>query len=154
LDLTANGYAHVNGLAMYYEVHGEGAPLVLLHGGVLTIDLSFGNLIPEFAADRKVIATELQGHGRTADTDHEVDLKYLASDVAGLLDHLGVERADVFGFSLGGGTALQFALDHPGRLRKLVVASAGCSARARRLPCWCSATTTSSAWSTRCRCAS
>lgn len=123
--MTTNGYAHIGALDMYYEVHGEGegAPLVLLHGGVLTIDLSFGNLIPKFAADRQVIAVELQGHGRTADIDRDVDLKYLASDVAGLLDQLGVERADVFGFSLGGGTALQFALDYPDRLRKLVAAS-------------------------------
>ena len=122
-------YAHVGPLDMYYEVHGtnDGAPLVLLHGGVLTIDLSFGDLIPKFAADRTVIATELQGHGRTADIDREIDLKYLASDVAGLLDHLGVARADVFGFSLGGGTALQFALDYPGRVRKLVIASAAYS---------------------------
>lgn len=119
-DMT---YVNVNGLNMYYEVHGDGFPLVLLHGGVLTIDTSFGNLVPEFAADRKVIATELQGHGHTADIDREVDFKYLASDVAGLLDHLGVERADLFGFSLGGGTALQFALDYPDRTRKLVAAS-------------------------------
>ena len=134
--MTTNGYAHINGLTMYYEVHGEGhdgtggtgstggTPLVLLHGGVLTIDLSFGNLIPEFAADRRVIATEMQGHGRTADIDRDMDLKYFASDVAGLLDHLGVERADVFGFSLGGMTALQFALGYPDRIRKLVAASA------------------------------
>lgn len=116
-------YAHVNGLNMYYEVHGDGPPLVLLHGGVHTIDLSFGNLIPEFATARRVIAPELQGHGRTADTDRDMDVKYFASDVAGLLDHLGVDRADLFGFSLGGGTALQFALDHPDRVRKLVAAS-------------------------------
>lgn len=110
-------YARINGLNMYYEVHGGGFPLVLLHGGVLTIDLSFGNLIPQFAAEHRVIALEMQGHGRTADIDRDMELKYLAGDVAALLDHLGVERADVFGFSLGGGTALHEAhptpLTHP-----------------------------------------
>src|SRR6266704_2334290 len=95
------GYAPVNGLRMYYEVHGTGRPLVLLHGGLMTIALSFGGLRPELAADRQVIATELQGHGRTADIDRDIDLRYLAGDVAALLDHLGIGQADVLGFSLG-----------------------------------------------------
>lgn len=119
----SQGYAAVNGLRMYYEVHGEGRPLVLLHGGLLTIDLSFGGVLPELAADRQVIAAELQGHGRTADSDRDIDLRYLADDVAGLLDHLGVARADVLGFSLGGGVALQLALDHPDRVSRVVLAS-------------------------------
>ena len=107
------GYAPVNGLRMYYEVHGTGRPLVLLHGGLLTVDLAFGAILPDLAADRQVIAPELQGHGRTADIDRDIDLRYLAGDVAALLDHLGVGQADVLGFSLGGGVALQLALDHP-----------------------------------------
>jgi pimeloyl-ACP methyl ester carboxylesterase len=126
-----SGYAAVNGLRMYYEVHGEdgghgaGRPLVLLHGGLMTIDLSFGHVLPELAAGRQVIAAELQGHGRTADIERDIDLGFLAGDVAGLLDHLGVGRADVLGFSLGGGVALQLALDHPDRVGRLIVMSAG-----------------------------
>ena len=117
------GYAPVNGLRMYYEVHGTGRPLVLLHGGLMTIDLSFGAVWPELAADHQVIATELQGHGRTADIDRDIDLRYLAGDVAALLDHLGVGQADVLGFSLGGGVALQLALDHPDRVGRIILAS-------------------------------
>ena len=99
----SQGYAPVNGLQMYYEVHGTGRPLVLLHGGLQTIDLSFGDLWPELAASRQVIATELQGHGRTADIDRDIDLPNLAGDVAGLLDHLGIDRADVFGSASAAG---------------------------------------------------
>jgi pimeloyl-ACP methyl ester carboxylesterase len=117
------GYAPVNGLQMYYEVHGEGRPLVLLHGGLLTIELSFGALVAKLAADRQVIATELQGHGRTADIDRDIELRYLAGDVAALLDHLGIGQADVFGFSLGGGVALQLALDYPDRVGHVILAS-------------------------------
>jgi pimeloyl-ACP methyl ester carboxylesterase len=126
MSQVSTGHADVNGLKMYYEVHGGGsaaAPLVLLHGGLLTIELSFAELLPDLAAGRQVIATELQGHGRTADIDRDVDLAYLAGDVAGLLDHLGVDRADVLGFSLGGGVALQFALDYPDRIGRLILAS-------------------------------
>jgi pimeloyl-ACP methyl ester carboxylesterase len=121
--LMTQGYAPVNGLQMYYEVHGTGRPLVLLHGGLMTIDLSFGDLWPDLAASRQVIATELQGHGRTADIDRDMDLPSLAGDVAGLLDHLGIEQADVFGFSLGGGVALQLALDYPDRVGRIILAS-------------------------------
>jgi pimeloyl-ACP methyl ester carboxylesterase len=123
-----SGYAAIGGLRMYYEVHGEGQPLVLLHGGLMTIDLSFGAILPELAASRQVIATELQGHGRTADIDRDLELGALAGDVAALLDHLGVERADVLGFSLGGGVALQLALDHPGRVNRLILASVSTTA--------------------------
>jgi pimeloyl-ACP methyl ester carboxylesterase len=122
-----SGYAPVNGLRMYYEVHGEDGdarPLVLLHGGLLTIDLSFGAVLPELAAGRQVIAAELQGHGRTADIERDIDLGFMASDVAGLLDHLGVGQADVLGFSLGAGVALQLTLDYPGRVGRLIAASA------------------------------
>jgi pimeloyl-ACP methyl ester carboxylesterase len=117
------GYVAVNGLKMYYEVHGSGRPLVLLHGGLLTIDLSFGGLLPDLAASRQVIAAELQGHGRTADTDRDIELRYLASDIVGLLDHLGVDQADIFGFSLGGGVTLQLVLDHPGRVNRAIIGS-------------------------------
>jgi pimeloyl-ACP methyl ester carboxylesterase len=126
MSQVTTGYAAVNGLKMYYEVHGDGRarpPLVLLHGGLLTIDLSFGDLLPDLAAGRQVIAAELQGHGRTADIDRDVDLGYLAGDVAALLDHLGIERADVLGFSLGGGVALQLALDHPDRVGRIILVS-------------------------------
>lgn len=133
MNATSNGtsgYAPVNGLQMYYEVHGAppaGAdgplPLLLLHGGIHTIDLSFGRLIPILAKDRQVIAAELQGHGRTADIDREMTFEHYASDVAGLLDHLGIDRADVFGFSLGGLTALQTAIRYPERVGRVVLAS-------------------------------
>jgi len=126
--VTQSGYAPVNGLRMYYEVHGEGRPLVLLPGGLHTIDLSFGDLLPGLTAGRQVIGTELQGHGRTADISRDMDVRFLAGDVAGLLDHLGVDQADVLGFSLGGSVALQLALDHPGRVGRLIVASAGYAA--------------------------
>ena len=96
---------------------------MLLHGGLLTIEESFGRLLPDLAADRQVIATELQGHGRTADIDRDIDLRYLAGDIAALLDHLAVDRADVFGFSLGGGVAMQLAVDQPDRVGRLIVAS-------------------------------
>jgi pimeloyl-ACP methyl ester carboxylesterase len=123
------GYAAVNGLKMYYEVHGDGTagqpPLVLLPGGVLTIELSFGAVLPALAAGRRVIVTELQGHGRTADIDRDMSMTAFAGDVAGLLGHLGVAQADVFGFSLGGGVALQLALDYPELAGRLIVASVG-----------------------------
>jgi pimeloyl-ACP methyl ester carboxylesterase len=117
------GYARVGGLDMYYEVHGDGPPLVLLHGGLHSIELTFGKVLPALAASRRVIAAELQGHGRTADTDRPLTWPALAADVVGLLDLLGVERADVFGFSLGGLVATQLAISHPGRVRRLVLAS-------------------------------
>jgi pimeloyl-ACP methyl ester carboxylesterase len=123
MSQVTTGYAPVNRLRMYYEVHGAGRPLVLLHGGLMTIEGSFGRLLPDLAAGRQVIAAELQGHGRTADIDRDIDLRYLAGDVAALLDHLAVDRADVFGFSLGGGVAMQLTVDHPDRVGRLIVAS-------------------------------
>ncbi|WP_260476099.1 alpha/beta fold hydrolase [Streptomyces sp. WAC 06783] len=98
---SSAGYAQVNGLDLYYEIHGTGQPLVLLHGGMLTIDLTFGGILPALATTRQVVAVELQGHGHTGDIDREPTLSCLADDVVGLLDHLGIDRADVFGFSLG-----------------------------------------------------
>jgi pimeloyl-ACP methyl ester carboxylesterase len=122
---ATTGYVPVNGLKMYYQVHGTGTgrPLVLLHGGASTIELSFGAVLPGLSEGRPVIATELQGHGRTADTDRDVTMAALAGDVAGLLGQLGVDQADVLGFSLGGEVALQLALDDPDRVGRIVLAS-------------------------------
>jgi pimeloyl-ACP methyl ester carboxylesterase len=118
------GYAPVNGLQMYYELHGAGGtPLLLLHGGLFNIDLQFGELIPDLAATRQVIATDFQGHGRTGDIDRPLTSANLASDVVGLLRHLNVAQADVFGFSVGGAVALHLAIKHPELVRKLIVSS-------------------------------
>ena len=122
--LTAMTYAPVNGLQLYYEAHGTGRPLVLLHGGLMTIDLNWGPLLEPLAATRQVIAVELQGHGRTADTDRPMTIEALADDVVALLDHLGIADADLFGFSLGGLVAYTIALGAPDRVGKLIVASA------------------------------
>ena len=119
------GYAPVNGLQMYYEVHGagEGDPLVLVHGAFSAIGTSFGALLPDLAQGRRVIAVELQGHGRTADIDRPMTLEALADDVVALLRYLNVERADLFGYSMGSGVVLQVAVRHPEVVRKLVLAS-------------------------------
>lgn len=117
------GYAPVNGLQMYYEIHGAGQPLVLLHGAFMTIDV-FGDLVRRLAETRQVIAVEMQGHGHTADIDRPLRYEFLADDVAALLRHLGLEQTDVFGYSLGGGTAIQLAIRHPELVRKLVAVSA------------------------------
>jgi pimeloyl-ACP methyl ester carboxylesterase len=119
----AGSYAEVNGLEMYYEIHGTGRPLVLLHGAYMTIE-AMGEVVPELARTRQVIAVELQGHGRTADIDRPLSYEQMADDTAALLRHLGIEQADIFGFSMGGGVALQVAIRHPEVVRKLVVASA------------------------------
>ncbi len=119
------GYAPVNGLQMYYEIHGSGGtPLLLLHGGLFNIDLQFGAVLPGLAAGRRVIAADFQGHGRTNDLDRPLTSADLASDVVGLLQHLGVPEADVFGFSVGGAVALHLAIRHPELVRKLIVSSA------------------------------
>ena len=116
-------YAEVNGLNMYYEIHGTGEPLVVLHGAYMTID-AMGELVASLAEARRVIAVELQGHGRTADIDRPISYEQMADDVAALLRHLGIGAADVFGYSMGGGVALQVAIRHPEVVRRLVVASA------------------------------
>jgi len=121
--LPHSGYADVNGLHMYYETHGSGAPLVLLHGGMLTIDLNFAGLIPTLAANHQVIGVELQGHGRTGDIDRAITPAALAGDVVALLDHLSLSRADVFGHSMGGAVALELAVNHPERIGSVVAAS-------------------------------
>jgi pimeloyl-ACP methyl ester carboxylesterase len=118
------GYAPVNGLQMYYEIHGSGGtPLLLLHGGLFNIDLQFGALIPALAASRQVIATDFQGHGRTNDLDRPLRTADLASDVVGLLQHLGVGRADVFGFSVGAAVALHLAIRNPELVNKAIISS-------------------------------
>ena len=117
------GYAPVNGLRMYYEVHGSGdAPLVLLHGAYMTTD-AMQPLLSELAKSRQVIATDLQGHGRTVDIDRPLEYEQMADDVAALMEHLGVAEADIVGYSMGGGVAMQLTLRHPRLVRKLVAAS-------------------------------
>ncbi len=120
-----HGYAPVNGVRMYYEIHGNGTgtPLVLLHGSLSAIGTSFGQLLPGLAEGRRVIAVEMQAHGRTADIDRPLRVAHLADDVAALLRHLGVQRADLLGYSLGAGVALRVALDHPELVGKLVLVS-------------------------------
>src|ERR687894_388949 len=108
---TKGDYAEVNGLRMYYEDYGEGRPLVLLHGAYMTVD-AMGSILPGLAESRRVIVPEMQGHGRTADIERHITYESMADDVATLLGHLGIEEADVFGFSMGGGVALQLAIRH------------------------------------------
>src|SRR6266550_5722421 len=117
------GYAPVNGLKLYYEIHGSGEPLILLHGGVVGITM-FGPNVAALAEKRKVIAVELQGHGHTADIDRPLSFEAMADDIAGLMKYLAIERADLLGYSLGGGVALQMAIRYPQAVRKLVVVSA------------------------------
>jgi pimeloyl-ACP methyl ester carboxylesterase len=116
-------YAPINGLNLYYERHGSGRPLVVLHGGLMTIELTFGPLLPALAERHEVIGIELQGHGHTGDIARPMRLESLADDVTALLSHLGIDRADVFGFSLGGAVALTVGLRHPERVGRLVIAS-------------------------------
>ena len=116
-------YASVNGLDMYYEIHGKGQPLVLLHGAFSAIGTSFGNVLPELARTRRVIAFEMQAHGRTADIDRPLSMEQMADDTVAALQQLGIENADFFGFSMGAGIALQVAIRHPDVVRKLVLAS-------------------------------
>jgi pimeloyl-ACP methyl ester carboxylesterase len=116
------GYAPVNGLEMYYEIHGSGEPLVLLHGAYMTID-AMGEIVPRLAESRQIIAVELQGHGRTADVDRPLTYEQMADDVAALLRHIGIARANIFGYSMGGGVAFQLTIRHPELVRKLVAAS-------------------------------
>jgi pimeloyl-ACP methyl ester carboxylesterase len=120
---SKGSYAEVNGLEMYYEIHGTGQPLVLLHGAYMTID-AMGEIVPALAETQQVIAVELQGHGRTADIDRPLTYEQMADDVAAFIGYLGIEKADVFGYSMGGGVAFQVAIRHPEVVRKLVVASA------------------------------
>jgi pimeloyl-ACP methyl ester carboxylesterase len=118
------GYAPVNGLKMYYEIHGSGEPVVLLHGAFMAITGDWNEFVNELAKTRKVIAVEMQGHGRTADINRDITYENLSDDVAALLDYLKIERADIVGYSLGAGTAMQCAIRHPEKVRKVVSISA------------------------------
>lgn len=121
-DTSRGNYAEVNGLRLYYEIHGSGEPLILLHGGLGAIEM-FGEVLPLLAEGRRVVAVDLQAHGRTADVERPLSYESMADDIGALIAHLGFERSDVMGYSLGGGVALQTAIRHPGAVRKLVVVS-------------------------------
>ena len=116
-------YAEVNGINLYYETHGAGRPLILLHGGLGSGEM-FGPVVPLLAERHQVIAVDLQGHGRTADIDRPIDVRLMAGDIAALIEHLTLASPDVVGYSLGGGVALQTAAQYPAKVRRLVVASA------------------------------
>lgn len=129
-----SGYSEVNGLKMYYEIYGQGKPLVLIHGGGSTIQSSFGKVIPLFAKNRKVIAVELQAHGRTSDRNADLSFEQDADDVATLLKNINIEKADFFGFSNGGTTTLQIAIRYPGIVNKIILGSA--LAKRHGVPDW------------------
>jgi len=120
---TKTGYAQVNGIKMYYEIHGAGKPMVLLHGAFNTINTAFGQIIPALSKTRQVIAVELQGHGRTQDIDRPFSFESMADDVAALLKFLKTDSADIFGYSMGGGVAQQVAIRHPALVRRLIITS-------------------------------
>jgi pimeloyl-ACP methyl ester carboxylesterase len=116
-------YATVNGLKLYYEIHGTGTPLVLIHGGGSTLETTFGRVIPYFAQTHQVIAVEMQAHGHTADIDRPLSFEQDADDISALLKYLNIEKANIFGFSNGASTTLQFAIRHPEQTNKIIVAS-------------------------------
>ncbi|WP_371784817.1 alpha/beta fold hydrolase [Streptosporangium subroseum] len=116
-------YADVNGINLYYETYGAGRPMILLHGGLGSGEM-FGPILPTLAGHHQVIVVDLQGHGRTADIDRPIDVRLMADDVAALIDHLGLRKPDVVGYSLGGGVAFQVAIRHPEKVGRLVTASA------------------------------
>ena len=118
-----SGYAPVNGIEVYYEVYGEGKPLILLHGAFYTIEMNWGQLIPELSKTRKIIAIEFQGHGHSPYSDRKLDIATLARDVEGVMDYLKIDTGDVAGYSMGGSVAYQFAVQSPKRLSKLVIIS-------------------------------
>src|SRR5882724_9969032 len=118
-----SGYVPVNGIKVYYEVYGEGKPIVLLHGAFWDIQMNWGQLIPELSKTRKVIAIEFQGHGHTPFSDRKLDIATLASDVEGVMNYLKVDSADVAGFSMGGSVAYQLTIQSPKRVKKLVIIS-------------------------------
>ncbi len=123
-EATSTGaYADVNGINLYYETHGSGRPMILLHGGLGSGEM-FGPTLPLLATGRQVILPDLQGHGRTADIDRPLDIRLMADDVAALIEELGLEKPDVVGYSLGGGVAFFTAVQHPDKIGKLVIASA------------------------------
>jgi pimeloyl-ACP methyl ester carboxylesterase len=119
----AGAYADVNGINLYYETHGSGRPIILLHGGLASGEM-FGPILPVLSADHQVIVPDLQGHGRTADIDRPIDIRLMADDIAALIDHLGLDRPDLVGYSLGGGVAFFTAVKYPEKIGRLVMASA------------------------------
>ncbi len=119
---SKGNYAQVNGINLYYEIHGKGEPLVLLHGGLGAIEM-LGEVLSLLAEGRQVIGVDLQAHGRTADIDRPMSFEAMADDIAGLVQHLGLEKVDVMGYSTGGGVAMQTAIRHPELVRKLVAVS-------------------------------
>jgi pimeloyl-ACP methyl ester carboxylesterase len=123
-QMPGNGqYAEVNGINLYYETHGSGRPMILLHGGLMSGEL-FAPILPVLTERHQVIVPDLQGHGRTADIDRPIDVRLMADDIAALIDHLGLDRPDVVGYSLGGGVAFHTAVRHPAKVGRLVMASA------------------------------
>ena len=123
-EATGSGrYADVNGLHLYYEIHGRGRPMILLHGGLASSE-TFGPIMPMLSANHRVIAPDLQGHGRTADIDRPIDVRLMADDIAALITHLELDRPDVVGYSLGGGVAFWTAVKHPEMVRRMVMVSA------------------------------
>ncbi|HRP57206.1 alpha/beta hydrolase [Agriterribacter sp.] len=129
-----SGYSEVNGLKMYYEVYGQGKPLILIHGGGSTIQSSFEKIIPFFAKKRRIIAVELQAHGRTSDRNADLTFEQDADDIAMLLKNLSIDKADFFGFSNGGTTTLQIAIRHPEIVDKIILGSA--LAKRNGVPDW------------------
>jgi len=123
----STGYAPVNGLKMYYEIHGQGEPVVLLHGAFMAVTDEWSDFARDLSKTRKVIAVEMQGHGRTAEIKRDLTFENLSDDVAGLLDYLKIPSADVVGYSLGGGVAIECAIRHPDKVRKVVILSAPCA---------------------------
>src|SRR5215471_35911 len=118
----AGQYAEVNGINLYFETHGAGRPLILLHGGLGSGEM-FGPIMLALTERHQVIAVDLQGHGRTADIDRPIDIRLMAGDIAALIDHLGLDQPDLVGYSLGGGVALHTAVKYPAKIRRPVVAS-------------------------------
>jgi pimeloyl-ACP methyl ester carboxylesterase len=120
---SISGYANIKGLKLYYEIHGTGTPLVLIHGGGSTIETTFGRVLSSFTKNHKIIAVEMQAHGHTADIDRPLTFEQDADDIAALLKQLNIDKADIFGFSNGASTTLQFAIRHPEMTNKIIVAS-------------------------------
>jgi len=122
MGAVKSGYAPVNGLRLYYEIHGSGEPLILLHGGFGAGDM-FAPMMPVLSQHRQVITVDLQAHGRTADIDRPITFEVMADDIAGLAKYLGITNADVMGYSLGGGVALRTAVQHPELVKRLILVS-------------------------------
>src|SRR5438046_572118 len=123
MNTNTGKYADVNGINLYYEIHGTGRPIVALHGGLGSGEM-FAQVMPQLTAHHQVIAVDLQGHGRTADIDRPMDVRLMADDIAALIDHLGLAKPDVVGYSLGGGVALHLAVRYPDKVERLVIVSA------------------------------